>query len=77
MSETTMRLLQPEGWATPKGYVNGIAARGTLVFVSGQMGWNAHQQFETDNFVGQARQALANVVAVLREAARVRRTSRG
>jgi len=68
MNEPTMRPLQPEGWAAPKGYVNGIAARGTLVFVSGQIGWNAQQQFETDDFVGQARQALANVVAVLREA---------
>ena len=68
MNEPTMRPLQPEGWAAPKGYVNGIVARGTLVFVSGQVGWNAQQQFETDDFVGQARQALANVVAVLREA---------
>jgi enamine deaminase RidA (YjgF/YER057c/UK114 family) len=66
--KATMRILQPEGWAAPKGYVNGIAARGTLVFVSGQIGWNVHQRFETDEFVGQARQALANVVAILREA---------
>jgi enamine deaminase RidA (YjgF/YER057c/UK114 family) len=62
-----MRILQPEGWAAPKGYVNGIAARGTLVFVSGQIGWNVHQRFETDDFVGQARQALANVIAILHE----------
>jgi enamine deaminase RidA (YjgF/YER057c/UK114 family) len=68
MNEIAMRILQPEGWAAPKGYVNGIAARGTAVFVSGQIGWNAQQQFETDDFVGQARQALANVVAILREA---------
>jgi len=68
MNEIVMRILQPEGWAAPKGYVNGIAARGTAVFVSGQIGWNAQQQFETDDFVGQARQALANVVAILREA---------
>jgi enamine deaminase RidA (YjgF/YER057c/UK114 family) len=68
MIKTLTRILQPEDWAAPKGYVNGIAARGTLVFVSGQIGWNAHQQFETDDFVGQARQALANVVAILREA---------
>ena len=62
------RMLQPAGWALPRGYANGVAARGTLVFVGGQIGWNAQQQFETDDFVGQARQALANVVAVLREA---------
>jgi enamine deaminase RidA (YjgF/YER057c/UK114 family) len=68
MKEATMRILQPEGWAAPKGYVNGIAARGMLVFVSGQVGWNAQQVFETDDFVGQARQALVNIVAILREA---------
>ena len=62
-----MRILQPSGWTPPKGYANGVAARGTLVFVGGQIGWNGQQRFETDDFVGQARQALANVVAVLRE----------
>ena len=66
--ETVMRILQPAGWTAPKGYANGIAARGTVVFVGGQIGWNARQEFETDDFVGQARQALINVVAVLREA---------
>jgi enamine deaminase RidA (YjgF/YER057c/UK114 family) len=63
-----MKRLQPPGWVAPKGYANGIAARGTLVFVGGQIGWNAHQQFETDDFVEQARRALLNVVAVLAEA---------
>ena len=63
-----MRIVQPPGWSVPKGYANGVAARGTLVFVGGQIGWNAQQQFTTDDFVGQARQALANVVAVLAEA---------
>jgi enamine deaminase RidA (YjgF/YER057c/UK114 family) len=63
-----MQLLQPPAWAPPKGYANGIAARGTLVFVGGQIGWNARQQFESDDFVAQARQALLNVVAVLAEA---------
>jgi len=63
-----MRVLQPAGWATPRGYSNGIAARGTLVFVGGQIGWNAEQRFESDDFVDQVRQALANVVAVLAEA---------
>ncbi len=62
-----MRTLQPAGWAPPKGYANGVAARGLSIFVGGQVGWNARQEFETDDFAGQARQALANVVAVLRE----------
>jgi enamine deaminase RidA (YjgF/YER057c/UK114 family) len=62
-----LRRLQPPGWSPPKGYANGVAARGTLVFVGGQVGWNADQQFESDDFVAQARQALANVVAVLAE----------
>ena len=63
-----MKTLQPPGWAPAKGYANGVTARGTLVFVSGQVGWNASQQFESDDFVAQARLALANIVAVLREA---------
>lgn len=63
-----MKILQPPGWAQPKGYANGIAARGTLVFVGGQVGWNAAQQFESADFVAQAAQALRNVVAVLAEA---------
>ena len=63
-----MKILQPPGWASPRGYVNGVAARGTTVFVGGQVGWNAQQQFESDDFVAQARQALSNVVAILREA---------
>jgi enamine deaminase RidA (YjgF/YER057c/UK114 family) len=63
------RTLNPKSWAKPRGYANGIAARGTLVFVAGQIGWNgATAAFETDDFVGQARQALANIVAVLAEA---------
>ena len=63
-----MRTLQPENWAPPKGYANGIAARGTTIFVGGQIGWNVEQQFESDDFVTQARQALRNVLAVLAEA---------
>ncbi len=62
------RILQPAGWAPAKGYANGVAASGALVFVGGQVGWNAAQQFESADFVAQARQALANVVAVLAEA---------
>jgi enamine deaminase RidA (YjgF/YER057c/UK114 family) len=63
-----MKILQPPDWAPPKGYANGIAARGTLVFVGGQIGWNAQQSFESDDFIEQARRALQNVVAVLAEA---------
>jgi enamine deaminase RidA (YjgF/YER057c/UK114 family) len=62
------RTLLPPGWKKPKGYANGIAARGTLVFVAGQIGWNEKEEFETDEFAGQVRQALANIVAVLKEA---------
>jgi enamine deaminase RidA (YjgF/YER057c/UK114 family) len=61
-------ILQPEGWARPIGYANGVEAQGRLVFVGGQIGWNGQCQFETDDFVGQVRQTLMNVVAVLREA---------
>lgn len=60
-----MDILQPPGWAAPRGYANGIAARGELVFVSGQVGWNAQGELVTPDFVSQARQALENVVAVL------------
>ncbi|NBQ86501.1 MAG: RidA family protein [Betaproteobacteria bacterium] len=63
-----MKTLQPPDWAAPKGYANGIAARGTLIFVGGQIGWNAQQQFESDDFIAQCAQALRNVLAVLREA---------
>ncbi|MEO5765543.1 MAG: RidA family protein [Casimicrobiaceae bacterium] len=63
-----MKRLQPPGWTPPRGYANGIAARGTQVFVGGQIGWTGQQQFESDDFVVQARQALANIVAVLAEA---------
>jgi enamine deaminase RidA (YjgF/YER057c/UK114 family) len=63
-----MRTLQPPGWAPARGYANGIAAQGEIVFVAGQIGWNAAQQFESDDFVAQAAQALRNVVAVLHEA---------
>jgi enamine deaminase RidA (YjgF/YER057c/UK114 family) len=60
--------LQPPGWAAAKGYANGIAARGTHIFVGGQIGWNEVQQFESDDFIAQTAQALKNVVAVLKEA---------
>ena len=63
-----MKHLQPSGWLPAKGYANGMAARGTQVFVGGQIGWNAQQQFETDDFIAQTAQALRNIVAVLNEA---------
>ncbi len=63
-----MQLLNPPGWAPPKGYANGVAARGTTIFVGGQIGWNGQQQFESDDFVAQAAQALRNVLAILAEA---------
>ena len=63
-----MRVLQPPDWALPRGYTNGIEAEGKLVFVAGQIGWNGQSEFETDDFAGQVRQALANIVAVLAEA---------
>jgi len=63
-----MHILQPPHWAPPKGYANGIAARGTTVFVGGQIGWNSQQQFESDDFVTQAKTALRNVLAILAEA---------
>ena len=61
-----MKKLQPPNWAEPKGYANGIMARGALIFVGGQIGWNAAQQFESDDFIAQTRQALINIAAVLK-----------
>jgi enamine deaminase RidA (YjgF/YER057c/UK114 family) len=61
-----MQKIQPPDWAEPKGYANGVLARGALLFVGGQIGWNAQQQFESDDFVAQARQALQNIAAVLK-----------
>jgi enamine deaminase RidA (YjgF/YER057c/UK114 family) len=58
-------ILQPPDWARPRGYSNGIAAEGRQVFISGQIGWNAEQQFASDDLAAQVRQALANVVEVL------------
>ena len=58
--------IQPPDWAEPKGYSNGILAKGTLLFVGGQIGWNAQQAFESDDFLAQTRQAMINIVAVLK-----------
>jgi enamine deaminase RidA (YjgF/YER057c/UK114 family) len=63
-----MKTLQPAAWPRPRGYSNGVMARGQMVFIAGMIGWDANNVFQTDDFAGQARQALINVVAVLSEA---------
>jgi len=63
-----MQILHPKHWARAKGFANGIAAEGRQVFVAGQVGWNAEQQFASDDFVAQVEQALRNIVAILAEA---------
>lgn len=63
-----MKILQPAGWPRPKGYSNGIAARGQAIFVSGMIGWDASGKLVSNDFVAQARQALKNITAVLAEA---------
>jgi enamine deaminase RidA (YjgF/YER057c/UK114 family) len=63
-----MKLLQPRGWKPPVGYANGIAASGTIVFVAGQVGWDADQVFHSEELAPQFQQALQNVLAVLAEA---------
>jgi enamine deaminase RidA (YjgF/YER057c/UK114 family) len=60
-----VRAINPPGWARPKGYSNAVVGRGTIVMVAGQIGWNAQQQFESDDFIAQVRQALTNTVEVL------------
>jgi enamine deaminase RidA (YjgF/YER057c/UK114 family) len=61
-------VLQPSGWARPRGYANGIATEGRQVFIAGQIGWNAQGQFASDRLADQVRQALDNIVTVLAEA---------
>ena len=63
-----MKILQPPDWPRPKGYANGVAAKGNLVFLSGIVGWNAQGQFASRDFAGQVRQALLNIVEVLNQA---------
>lgn len=63
-----MQILLPPGWPRPKGYSNGIAATGRMVFVAGMIGWDANGHFASDDIADQARQALENIVAVLKEA---------
>jgi enamine deaminase RidA (YjgF/YER057c/UK114 family) len=61
-------MLNPSEWTRPKGYSNGVTAQGQMIFVAGQVGWDGNEVFQTDDLVGQVRQALANIVAILAEA---------
>jgi enamine deaminase RidA (YjgF/YER057c/UK114 family) len=67
-AERPHRVIQPAGWAAPRGYVNGVAARGTQVYVAGQIGWDAQCELVGPGFLAQAEQALANVRAVVEAA---------
>jgi enamine deaminase RidA (YjgF/YER057c/UK114 family) len=63
-----MQQLHPKHWAPASGYVNGIAASGRQLYLAGQVGWNARQEFESEDFVAQVEQTLRNIVEVLAEA---------
>ena len=63
-----IQMFNPPEWQRPKGYSNGIAAAGRMIFVAGQVGWDAQETFRTDDLVGQVRQSLTNIVAILAEA---------
>ena len=63
-----MQILQPPGWARPKGFSNGVVAKGKLVFIAGQVGWTPQGEWQARDFAGQFRQALANILEVLAEA---------
>ena len=63
-----MQILQPPGWARAKGFANGISCRGTLVFIAGQIGWTGQGEWKERSFAGQFRQALQNILDVLKEA---------
>jgi enamine deaminase RidA (YjgF/YER057c/UK114 family) len=65
MTETALQFLHPSHWKPAIGYSNGVAATGRMVFTGGIIGWNAEQQFETDDFVGQVEQALKSIIEVL------------
>ncbi|MCF8149557.1 MAG: RidA family protein [Sulfuritalea sp.] len=66
--QSGIQILQPAGWAAPKGYSNGIAARGRTVVIGGQIGWDNQCRFHTSDFAEQAKQALQNIIDVLAEA---------
>jgi len=63
-----LQILQPPGWARPKGFSNGIAASGKLVFIAGQVGWTGEGKWLARDFGSQFRQALANIISILKEA---------
>ena len=63
-----MKFLQPDHWAPAKGYANGVVAEGKLIVLGGQVGWNAQQEFESEDFVDQFRQTLENIKTLLNEA---------
>lgn len=66
--DASLQFLHPRHWKRPKGYANGVVAEGRTVFVAGQIGWNAAEKFESQDFVAQVRQALENVMGVIQEA---------
>jgi enamine deaminase RidA (YjgF/YER057c/UK114 family) len=68
MSELASQRLHPKHWARAKGFAHGMLAEGRHVFIAGQIGWNAEQRFESDDFVAQVEQALRNIAEVLAEA---------
>jgi enamine deaminase RidA (YjgF/YER057c/UK114 family) len=63
-----MQILQPPGWARARGFSNGIACKGTLVFIAGQVGWTGEGKWEAKDFAGQFKQTLQNILSVLKEA---------
>jgi len=62
------RLLHPRGWKEAKGFANGVVAEGRVVFLAGQIGWNAQQKFESSDFIAQTHQALTNIATLVEEA---------
>jgi enamine deaminase RidA (YjgF/YER057c/UK114 family) len=62
-----MRILLPPGWPRPKGYANGVSARGRVIVTAGVVGWNAQEKFEHADLAGQFRQILVNILAILAE----------
>jgi enamine deaminase RidA (YjgF/YER057c/UK114 family) len=64
----TSEVILPAGWPRPKGYSNGVVASGRMLFIAGMIGWDSQGQFHSDDFAAQARQALQNIAAVLKEA---------
>ena len=64
---TTHRTLLPPGWSRPRGYANGIAAKGRFVFTGGVVGWDEEERFVSDNLAGQFRQVLINTLAIIAE----------